>query len=266
MAAIEQHYSTVRLTIQLAIFYNIIIGFIYIIFPYVLGLVIETLFVPDFHWLTKIVIILLGLSFTCGVYFTNHVCVSITAHNDLILKFLLRTLCINKKLKLAVKLKLENLMVRLIYEFIGFYAMNWFKFTKLAFYQFILTISSAYILVKTNMLKWIIFHKTLSDHFQTIPYTKFINVIIAFVNKPSMSLVWSKWIEHVLIKTIAVLDQRNCDIFLKWGKTPSLTRYSWNCWESSWKLPGMSNRKFRAIFHCVKVQKWRESLGTKISM
>ena len=153
MAAIEHHYNTVQLTNQLAIFYNILIGFIYIITPYILGLVIESLFVPDFHWLSKIVVILLGVTFTCGVYFVNHVCVSITFHNDSILKFLLRTLCNSKNLKLDTKLKLENLMVRLIYEFIGFYAMNWFKFTKLAFYQFILTISSAYILVKSSLLK-----------------------------------------------------------------------------------------------------------------
>ena len=102
MAAIEEHDYTVQLTNQLGIFYNILIGFIYIIFPYILGLVIETLFVPDFHWLIKIVVILLGLTFTCGVYITNHVCASITVHNDLILKFLLRTHCTNKKLKLDV--------------------------------------------------------------------------------------------------------------------------------------------------------------------
>ena len=152
MAAVEQHYNTVRLTNQLAIFYNIILGFVYIIYPYIIGLLIEILFVPDFHYLAKIVIILLGLSFTSCVYITNHILASITIHNDLILKFLLRTHCTNKKLKLDVKLKLENLMVRLIYEFIGFYAMNWFKFTKRAFYEFILTVSSAYILVK-SMLK-----------------------------------------------------------------------------------------------------------------
>ena len=147
MNAIKQHDNTVRLLNQLAILNNLIIGLIYVSYPYSIGLNIELLLIRD-KWIIKSVVVLCLMAFMAGVYILNHICASISIRNVVIQKFLFRTLCNKKNLKLGIKLKLENFLVKLITEFIGFYAMNWFKFTMLAFYRFIFAISSAYILIK----------------------------------------------------------------------------------------------------------------------
>ena len=152
IASIEDHDYTVRLTNQLAILYNTMIGYIYLLLPYVIALFIDLLFVPDFTFIVKVMVFACILGGVTSIYFVNHISSSITVRNDKLLEYLFRTNCHNTNLNLLTKLKLENFLVELKTGFIGFYCFNWFKFTRLSFFQYTFTITSAYILV-TNMFK-----------------------------------------------------------------------------------------------------------------
>ena len=60
--------------------------------------------------------------------------------------------CNHRNRKLQIKLKIDSFIARLNSQFIGFYCFNLFEFTKMAFYQYALTISTCYFLI-INFLK-----------------------------------------------------------------------------------------------------------------
>lgn len=147
MAAIDGHYRTIELTQRLAQLYNYIIGGIYLICPYVVGLGLEPLLRPDFNFFIKLVTIFFFGFALCGLYFVNFLCASITVRNDNVPKHLYKVFSTNRRLNKITRLKLEDFLARLNGEYIGFYCLNLFEFTKLAFFQYGFTVSSAYILV-----------------------------------------------------------------------------------------------------------------------
>ena len=153
ITGIGDHEKTVRLTNQLAILFNTMIGQIYILFAFLIGFCIEQLFVPDFTFIVKLIVFTCNLGGVASVYFINHISASITVRNGDLLEYLFRTNCHNTNLNLRTKLKLENFLVELKTGFIGFYCLNLFKFTKMSFFEYTFSVTSVYIIV-TNMFKW----------------------------------------------------------------------------------------------------------------
>ena len=82
----------------------------------------------------------------------NLLCANLTIINKNAPRLLYRVFCNYKFIDLKHRLKIINLLEKLTYDFVGFRCLNLFKFTKLTFYQYFLTIISAYILV-SKLLK-----------------------------------------------------------------------------------------------------------------
>ena len=89
--------------------------------------------IPYFTFIIKVIAFACILGGVAGVYFVNHISASITVRNNDLLEYLFQTNCHNTNLNLRTKLKLENFLVELKTGFIGFYCLNWFKFTKMSF-------------------------------------------------------------------------------------------------------------------------------------
>ena len=130
--------------------YNMIIGGIYCFVPYLIAVSIELvkldnndpilIMIEYLHWLIFILAIITS-------FLVNQLSASITIRNKSIPKHLYPMFFNERNIKLRTKLKIDSFIARLNKQFIGYYCFNLFKFTKLAFYQYALTVSSSYILV-----------------------------------------------------------------------------------------------------------------------
>ena len=152
MASIEAHYKATHLVCLLSKTYNIILGVIYSVTPYIVVLVLKLLSISK----TPLYIRIFGLnvfiiSFSM-IYMFNLLCATVTVKNKNAPRLLYRVFCNYKFIDLKHRLKIINLLEKLTYDFVGFRCLNWFKFTKLAFYQYFLTLTSTYILV-SKLLK-----------------------------------------------------------------------------------------------------------------
>ena len=127
-----------------------IIGISYCIIPYVIS--VTTQFVKtsqenELNTMFRLVIIMLNLIVIANAYIINNITASITVRNKTIAKHLYPIFSEQRKLKRSIKLKIDSWIARLNEEFIGFYYFNFSQFTKLAFYQYILVVSTCYMLV-----------------------------------------------------------------------------------------------------------------------
>ena len=147
LKSITSHNNITQLTDRLAEFNNIVVGVIYLIVPYIIVLGINAVFKPGFNAYLKFFSLIIFILAIIAIYQMNLIFASITLSNQNAPKFIYRVLCKFKYIDLRTRLKIEDFLTKLNYEYIGFYCLNMFKFTKMSFYEYILTCSSAYILV-----------------------------------------------------------------------------------------------------------------------
>ena len=135
--------------------YNMIIGLVYCFVPYLIAINVELIKINRndiLFKITKQLMLFLFIVANVNAFMINQLSASITVRNKSIHKYLYPMFCNHRNRKLQIKLKIDSFIARLNSQFIGFYCFNLFKFTKMAFYQYALTISTCYFLI-INFLK-----------------------------------------------------------------------------------------------------------------
>ena len=145
--SIEEHDKTTRLLNELGDMYSRILFVFYMMWPYTLSANIKLFLVPSLNKFFKMSIIFLVVTMTILIYFFNYICASITVRNKNAPTYLYSKFIRSNKMRISIMMKIEAFLLRLITDFIGIYCLNMFKFTKLSFYQYFMTITSAYILI-----------------------------------------------------------------------------------------------------------------------
>ena len=130
--------------------FNLIIGITYCVCPYLIAINIELLNIDRNDFLFIILqkafwLLLIGANIDAFVI--NQISASISVRNKLFPRYLYPVFCWKRNISIRMVLKIDSFINRLNEQFVGFYCFNWFKFTKMAFYQYALTISSSYILI-----------------------------------------------------------------------------------------------------------------------
>ena len=130
--------------------YNMIIGITYCFGSYLIAINMKVLKIKQHDLLNevlrKIFLFLLIISML-NAFLINQISASITVRNKSFTKFLYPVFCWKMNRRIRMQLKIDSFIARLKSEFVGFYCFHWFKFTKMAFYQFAITISVSYFLL-----------------------------------------------------------------------------------------------------------------------
>ena len=135
--------------------YNLVIGLVYCLAPYILATFVELMkikrndFIFQFFKMTYLFLFILTNSITFTI---NQLSASITVRNKSIHKYLYPMFYSERIIRIRTKLAIDSFIARLNTQFIGFYCFNLFKFTKMAFYQYAFSVSTCYFLI-TNILK-----------------------------------------------------------------------------------------------------------------
>ena len=135
--------------------YNMFIGLVYCQLPYIIAFEVELMKINrnDLTFkLLKFVFIVLFILMNVIAFIINQLSASITVRNKSIHKYLYPMFCSKRIIRIRTKLTIDSFIARLNNQFIGFYCFNLFKFTKMAFYQYALTVSTSYFLI-TNIIK-----------------------------------------------------------------------------------------------------------------
>ena len=144
---IESYNELISDCQQLSGPYNLIIGLVYILGPYIIAIFFELMKIERNDWLFKCVkfaCIIIFIMITINAFIINQISASITVRNKSIHKYLYIIFCSKRIIKFRTKLTIDSFIARLNTQFIGFYCFNLFKFTKMAFYQFALSITTCY--------------------------------------------------------------------------------------------------------------------------
>ena len=152
MAAMVDYHKEIQLIHSLSEAYNIILGYIYLIAPYIMVLELKLLLISDKPLYISIYFVVLFIFFIAVIYMFNMLCASVTTKNRNAPRQLYRVFCSYKFINFQHRLKILGLLEKLNYDFVGFYCLNLFKFTKMLFYQYLFNIASAYMLV-TKLLR-----------------------------------------------------------------------------------------------------------------
>ena len=136
--------------------FDMMIGIINCFCPYLIAISIELLKIRGNDIASKIAeiffIFLLIVSIV-DVFVINQISASITVRNKLFPRYLYPVFFWKRKTNIRMELKIDSFISRLNSQYIGFYSFSWFKFTKLAFYQYAFTVSSSYILISNIFSK-----------------------------------------------------------------------------------------------------------------
>ena len=135
--------------------YNMIIGLVYCLVPYLIAIELEVAKIERDDLLfkiSKVAFLLLFIAGNVNAFIINQISASITVRNKSIPRYLYPIFCCRREIRIQTKLKIDSFIDRLNNEFIGFYCFNLFKFTKMAFYQYAFTISTCYFLI-TRVLR-----------------------------------------------------------------------------------------------------------------
>ena len=144
---IIDHHNLVVITQQFSYLMNSIIGLIHSIIPYIMVLVIKIIMLPTIPGYLKYYFIVLIITYIAFIYSLNLLCASVTVRNKNAPKQFYRVFSSYKFIDLKTRLKIISMLEKLTSVFIGFYCFNMYKFTKISFYTYFITITSAYILV-----------------------------------------------------------------------------------------------------------------------
>ena len=141
---------------QLSGQFNMIIGVVYCYCPYVIAINMELVKIKQDDILSTVVetffIILLIIS-NITAFLINQISASISVRNKLFPRYLYPVFFWKRKTNIRMELKIDSFISRLNSQFVGFYCFTWFKFTKMAFYQYAFTLSSSYILISNIFSK-----------------------------------------------------------------------------------------------------------------
>ena len=140
---------------QLSGTYNVIIGLVYCLVPYVIALFFEMMKIERNDLLFKLLkngFIIAFIITNINAFIINQLSASITVRNKSIHKYLYPMFFSNMKIRIRTKLTIDSFIARLNTQFIGFYCFNLFKFTKKAFYEYALIVSTCYFLI-INVVK-----------------------------------------------------------------------------------------------------------------
>ena len=133
--------------------YNMIIGITYCFGSYLIAINMKVLKIKCddllFLVLQNASLFLLIISMV-NAFLINQISASITVRNKSFTMFLYPVLCWKMDRRIRMQLKIDSFIARLKSEFVGFYCFHWFKFTKMAFYQFAMTISVCYFLLSNH--------------------------------------------------------------------------------------------------------------------
>ena len=122
-----------------------IIGIIYLTFPFFIGFLSQAIL--DGHWLARVTCAI-SLLFGCTAnYIMYNMVSSICTMNKVILKLLIPIQFDKRHKTRQMTLKIDSFIARMNEEFVGFYCLYAIKFTRMSFYQYILGISTTYLLV-----------------------------------------------------------------------------------------------------------------------
>ena len=136
--------------------YNMIIGLVYCLVPYVIALNLELTKIDRDDLLfnsLKSTFLFLFIVANVNAFIINQLSASITVRNKSITRHLYPMFYSKKKTKFRMKLEIESFIARLNTEYIGYYCFNLFKFTKMAFYQYSFSVSTCYFLIAKVSLK-----------------------------------------------------------------------------------------------------------------
>ena len=135
--------------------YNMSVGLVYCLVPYFISIIIELMRIKRndllFIWL-RMAFLALFIATNITVFIINQISASITVRNKPIPRHLYPMFFNGRQRKLEIKVKFDSFIARLNNQFIGYYCLNLFKFTKMVYYQYVLSVSSSYILI-TDILK-----------------------------------------------------------------------------------------------------------------
>ena len=135
--------------------YNISIGLVYCLVPYIIAILVELMKIERndlLFKLLKIGFIFFFILTNINAFIINQLSASITVRNKSIHKYLYPMFFSNMKIRIRTKLTIDSFIARLNTQFIGFYCFNLFKFDKMAFYQYAFTVSTCYFLI-TGVIK-----------------------------------------------------------------------------------------------------------------
>ena len=147
MAAIAAHHKATHLVRLLAKAFNVILGIIYLIIPYIIVFVLKLLSISKTPLYIRIFGSVVLISSLTIIYLLNFLCATVTTKNKNAPRHLYRVFCSYKFIDLKHRFKILGLLEKLTYDFVGFHCLDLFKFTKQSFYQYFMTITSTYILV-----------------------------------------------------------------------------------------------------------------------
>ena len=147
-------FPTDRLCPKISGPYNMIIGLVYCIVPYIITLCLESTKIDGddlLFTLMKGAIFCLFVKANVNAFIINQISASITVRNKSVHKYLYPMFCSKRKTRIRTKLSIDSFIARLNTQFIGFYCFYLFPFTKMAFYKYAFTVSTCYFLI-TNIL------------------------------------------------------------------------------------------------------------------
>ena len=157
---LQSYNDLIGVVTDLSDLFNKFIGLVYCIVPYILSLFVELMQIDRDEILFKILKIIFFFLFietNLTVFMINQLSASITVRNKSIHKYLYPMFCNEPKIKLKIKtslktklrtkLAIDSFIARLNTQFIGFYCFNLFKFTKMTYYQYALSVSTCYFLI-----------------------------------------------------------------------------------------------------------------------
>jgi hypothetical protein len=135
---------------QISIVFNMVMGLVYCIVPYSIAITLkmaqikrDDLVVIAIRVFSYFVFLMTNIN----AFLINQISASITVRNKTIPSLLYPIFASNQRTNRRLRFKIDSFIARLNKQFIGFYCFNLFKFTKKSFYEYVLIISSCYILV-----------------------------------------------------------------------------------------------------------------------
>jgi hypothetical protein len=144
---IANHQDNINLTRLISNMSNYVIGFIYLFDPYLFVLTFHIIIDQNMYLTFRLVMLILLIVSWVIIYINNYFSSYITIMNKNVPRQLYRGFCQNRNIDTLTKMKIAEFVFRLDSEFIGFYCLNMFKFTRRSFYEYFLTISITYILI-----------------------------------------------------------------------------------------------------------------------
>ena len=143
----SQFHELVITIKQLAEIYNIYMGFLYLLTPIVISYLVRISIDTDLGLFPRAFAAITCIQLTLVENFTMFMVSSLSQYNDKLSKHIYPKFCSREKKKIITMIKLEEFLARINKEYIGFRCLTLLKFKRVSFYQYLIGISSCYILI-----------------------------------------------------------------------------------------------------------------------